>query len=490
MRVRPWPLAAALALVLFLRAPLYGEDSSRPPEGQPVSGVASSALRELRIVQKLPRVDAPWLASRLQERRAVALELGDYLLTDLDAVRYAQVIEVYDQSQWRTLRLKHAATDCALALLQRTDGTTTPRRMVSAPPGAGAGLTVVGFPRSGEDESALPAVFRGLSREGVSGSDIDFALQGKVAMVGELPDGEQIYASAVAMSEGRALGVIHWDDRQSGRFMPASVIQRVLDDVADGAYDGLRRTGIDLLPARHSALRRWLGIEGKPGGALAARIEFGSPAYRLLQAGDVLVEAGGDMIAPDGQVMTAAGAIPLDLRYSLAPQGLRIRLLRNGVEQSVELPKSSYSGPPQLRRSMESVRSYFLAAGLVFQELDYDLIRQMQGSSALAEYRYRYFAADQLNEEADRDVLLTNRLEDRANAGAASFVGGVVQSINGRRVRSLRDLAREWRELRATRVVLQFLNRSDALILGIEEAGAIERRIEARYQPQEAGRVH
>lgn len=489
-------LARALAFALLLFALAWSSAFGQPAEAEkaPNQNTAAGPVA-LRVVQARPRVDAPWLPAQRSETRALGMDLGDFILTDLDVVRYAKAIEVRRGGQWSAVQLRHAGVDCGLALLAPAAGgeQAVGLRTVGELPAPGSNIraAVFGGAVAGEASDALAvlATYRGSITALAPGSDTDFITEAQARVEGQTTERIAAFGGAPIFSGETFIGVARWSDAANLSFTAPEIVRRFLKDIDDGAYDGVLRSGIAIQSAAHPALRRWLRLGQRSEGAFAVRIEFGSPAWSRLQAGDVILKAGGDAVNAEGLVQTADGLLSMDRRYAMATTALPLQILRAGEELSIELPRSSYNGPAQMRRSLEGRRPYFLGGGLVFQELDYELIHDYPSPAPLLHYRYRYFTADLLNQEVDRDVVLSHRLVDAGNIAAESFVGGVLHSINGRRVRNLRDLASEWRSLRTTRVSLRFLDRADLLVLSRDQLSALDRRIAARYQPQESGRV-
>lgn len=456
-------------------------------------------LTALRILRARPSVTQPWAQSALTEVRAAGVRINeDFILTDLEAVRHARVIERMDGERATPLRLEFAGFDCGLALLARADGAarrpppglTELNFLGAREPAAGEELELLGFERDTLAPAARRAPVRLVGLSELSGSDVDRRMTYLLQEVYDSPG--RLFAGGPALFEGKIVGVLHVSDNAPPRryyALSASVIRRFFEDIQDGRYNGYPRAGFDYQTLTNPTLRRSLGLAGEQSGVYITRLDFRAPAATVLAAGDVLVEVDGLRVLNTGHVGAATGGTPLE--EALAAAGRRrVIVLRRGAPVNLEFANGVYPGPEMQRSSLDSVRRYFLGGGLVFQELDYDLVHGgPAGERSLLRYRYQHFLSDRLGEQTDRDVTLTARLPDPLNNGMDRFLYEVVHSVNGRRIRSLEDFAAEWRETRTRYLTLRFVDREDELVLPFDQLNELNRRVEARYQLEEQGRV-
>lgn len=456
-------------------------------------------LAALRVLRARPSVTQPWAQTTLVEVRAAGVRINDdFILTDLEAVRHARVIERIDGERPQAMRLEFAGFDCGLALLAKADsparrpppGLAELSFLGTREPAAGDELELLGFDRDGAAPAARRAPVRQVGLTELSGSDVDRRMAYLLQEVYDSPG--RLYAGGPALYEGKIVGLLHVSDNAPPRryyALATSVIRRFFEDIQDGRYNGYPRAGFEYQTLNNPTLRRSLGLAGEQSGVYITRLDYRAPAATVLSTGDVLVEIDGQRVLNSGQVGGAAGLTPLE--EALAAVGRRrVIVLRRGAPVNLQFETGVYPGPELQRSSLDPVRRYFLGGGLVFQELDYDLMHGgPAGARTLLRYRYQHFLSDRLGEQTDRDVTLTARLPDPLNNGLDRFLYEVVHSVNGRRIRNLEDFAAEWRETRTRYLTLRFVDREDELILPFDQLGELNRRVEARYQLEEQGRV-
>jgi hypothetical protein len=161
--------------------------------------------------------------------------------------------------------------------------------------------------------------------------------------------------------------------------------------------------------------------------------------------------------------------------------------VRGGRTLTIQLPLRPAPDAKARARSIDGQRRYFLTAGLVFQELDLDLLLDTPaGRRPGLVHRFRARLLDQLALESDQDLILTEVLADPANAGADRFLYTPVESVNGSVVRNMRDLRSLFQSLSTKYVVIRFRNRAGAIVLERDRILESNKRIAERYSLPES----
>ncbi len=488
-------------------------------------------LVRIRVVVNLYHPLRPYAAPEIREWVGSGVWLGDgQILTDLRLVRFASVIEYWkpgadpNQSRPTPASILHRGHDCGLAVIGDRDGPAGAK----LPAGAievfssqaatvGQELKVFGFASDagGAERSGYRArgmLVRSFDPSGkIADSDIDRHALYRVEARGDAAALDRGYSGGPAVTAaGGIIGVYIRGPKAGDRpyVLAAGTVRAFLGDLAkDGRYDGFPRTGLHFESLASPAAQRYLGLERAKlkNGVLVRRVDFQSAAWSKVRPGDVLLEANGRPIDFAGRVAVAEGKASVDFSSwlrSLPRAPLKLKLLRNGdpgksFEATLDLRSGAPASPGPGRARLLDQPPYFMGAGLVFQELEYDLVHALPGADQGrtprddAEILHRYFNyyTDRLGEQVDRDVVLTARLPDPVNADADRFVNGIVRSVNGRRIRNIKDFAAEWGYTREAYVVVEFLNRDEPLILDFEATRKAEERIRTRYRVQENGRV-
>jgi S1-C subfamily serine protease len=516
-----FPAGLALTLVLALAPGLSLSDGLSGQEPVAVNTDSQSTAPEpggravlVRALLHIHDVLAPYSTPEIREVYGSGVWLGAGLvLTDLRLARYATVIEIWppDKREPVAATVLHAGYDCGLAVIgsdSKADLPDTARELFSTrQPTIGQEVRILGFdsapsgavPQAG----ARAGIWQSFVRAGrIATSDIDRHALRRIEPVTRAPGPG--YSGGPVLSDDHLVGLFFHargaDDAAgiSGQpyVLDADVIQAFLADIkADGRYGGFVHTGLRFDSLRGAATRRYLGLTGteQKAGVFIRRVDFRSPAWQKVLPGDILLAVDDRAVDPEGKIAGSDHSVQHVLA-SLPATRVKLKLLRQGqaLETELDLTIPSARSPGPGRARTESQPRYFLGAGLVFQELDFDLIHY--GSPALRAdpyvlHRYFDYYADRLGEQIDRDVILSARLPDPINADSERFVNGIVRAVNGRRVRNLQDFAAEWSYARGDYVVVEFLNRESPLVLSHADLKQAEQRVRTKYGVQENGRV-
>ena len=336
----------------------------------------------------------------------------------------------------------------------------------------------------------------------IDGSDVDYHRLLYLQKDERAPGA--MYSGGPAFYKDKLIGLFHYSNDSTGKhkrknknnkgrsyIIHGETINHLLLDIRDNRYDGFPNPGFYYSALENAEHRKILGLAPEDGGVLIRRLAFQSSAGGYLSPGDVLLNVDDKNINSQGEIVDGREVLTLE-RYLARKQAtvINLKVRRGGKTIGVNMPLRSYPGFRWKRRDVSGKQSYFLSAGLVFQELDYELMRETPaGENLVLRYRYNYFHEDLLSEQVDRDVVLTAVLDDPANAGAGEFVFMIVDYINDRRIRNLADFEKEWNSAQSELMVIYFRGRSVPLVLRREEMEAANRRIYSKYKIKESGRV-
>jgi PDZ domain len=127
------------------------------------------------------------------------------------------------------------------------------------------------------------------------------------------------------------------------------------------------------------------------------------------------------------------------------------------------------------------VRSrYVLYGGLLFQPLSLDLVEAYQPTDLRIRHFFDFYVLEQIYLEHPDVIILTNILPDPINTYLAPYRGGIVDEINGQKVRTLDDLAKMLAEP-ADRFVVNLIGDGPPLVLDPKQVEAARERIKTRY---------
>jgi hypothetical protein len=119
-------------------------------------------------------------------------------------------------------------------------------------------------------------------------------------------------------------------------------------------------------------------------------------------------------------------------------------------------------------------------AGLLFQPLNLELIDAYQPNDLRIRHFFDYFVNEQIYLEYPEVILLTNILPDSINTYLTPYRGGIIDEINGKKIRTLDELAKTFAET-PERFVIKMVGDGPPLVLDPKQVEAARERIMKRY---------
>ncbi len=367
---------------------------------------------------------------------------GSRILTNAHLVADQVSIEVKRQGmtrkyEARPLVVGHA---CDLALLQVDDPAffegVVPLE-IGAMPAIQDTVDVYGFPVGGESISVTSGIVSRIEIGPYSHSEEELLIAQVDAALNPGNSGGPVIESGKLA--GIALQILDGAENV-GYVIPAPVVRHFLADVEDGRFDGFPTLGIDWQSIENPALRSALGLEQAETGGLVSRVNGGSSADGVLEAGDVLLSIDGHEIAEDLTIaLPGGGRIGASYAVQRRQAGDEIeigfvrgnrRILQTVLLQSAPIlvPGPAYDRKP----------TYLVFGGLVFQPLSLDYI------DALYDWQHdlAYYAFHQyLRTEARHEVILLSQvLAGPVNRGYHDWANAILATVDGRVPRDMRDL--------------------------------------------------
>jgi hypothetical protein len=123
---------------------------------------------------------------------------------------------------------------------------------------------------------------------------------------------------------------------------------------------------------------------------------------------------------------------------------------------------------------------YVVYGGLLFQPLSLDLLEAYQPGDLRLRHFFDFYVNDQLYLEHPDVIVLTNILPDPINTYLAPYRGQIVDSINGKKIRTLEELSKTLAEP-ADRFVIDMIGDGPPLVLDPKQVDAARDRIRTRY---------
>jgi hypothetical protein len=123
---------------------------------------------------------------------------------------------------------------------------------------------------------------------------------------------------------------------------------------------------------------------------------------------------------------------------------------------------------------------YVLYGGLLFQPLNLDMLEAYRSTDLRLRHFFEYFILDQIYLHHPDVIVLSNILPDPINTYLSPYRGEIVDEINGKKIRTLDELANAFAE-GPEQLVIRMIGEGPPLVLDRNKVEAARERIKARY---------
>ena len=240
-----------------------------------------------------------------------------------------------------------------------------------------------------------------------------------------------------------------------GYMIPVPVIQRFLKDISDGHYDRYMDLSIATFPLQNPAMRRALGLADDEQGVMVSSVASAGCSAGILKQGDVLMSIDGHQIASDAFVELDGARVQMAevVERKFKGDDVHLHIFRDRKEMDVTV-KLDAAWPYGLQANAYDVSPrYVLFGGLLFQPLNRNLLE----ADDIEDLRVRYFFDSFISNEIYRDhpevIVISAILSDPINTYFSDFKNGIVDRINGTKIKTLDDMANELRKPAAQYVI-------------------------------------
>jgi S1-C subfamily serine protease len=249
-----------------------------------------------------------------------------------------------------------------------------------------------------------------------------------------------------------------------GYVIPNEEIELFLRDVADGTYDGKPLLHDSVQTLESPALRQYLKLDKSVEGAVVHR-PYRTDAAWPLKEWDVITHIGEHAI--DNQAMVKLGS-SLRVRFQYRIQQVAkngkvpMSIIRGGKPMKVEVPATG--ARPLLIPDLDGgYPSYFIYGPVAFSRATSEFMAFVSGS-APGMNAYAFNASPLVTQRGDSPtpereelvVISAPFFPHKLVSGYSNRFGSVVESVNGKPVRSLAHLVALLRDLKDEQVVLKF----------------------------------
>src|SRR5881392_1150843 len=452
------------------------------------NGPVQKSLVRITATSVEPDYRAPWNAGGLQRGVGAGFVIsGNRILTNAHVVansRYVTVERDGDPNKYPAT-VQFIANDCDLALIT-----------VSAPdffkdmiplkfggiPALESTVSAYGYPIGGERMSVTTGIVSRIDFQLYTHSSVDQHLT--IQISAQINPGN---SGGPVMQDAKVVGVAFQgysgDVAQGVAYMiPTPVIKRFLQDIGNGHHDEYPDLAITYAKLQIPAQRRFLGLKDDDRGVVVSSVVAAGPSNGILYPGDVLLAIDGHPIASDANVELDGEHAQFEevVERKFKGDSVKLDVLRNKQPTTVSI-KLYKPWPYSVQGHSYDVRPrYVLYGGLLFQPLNLDMLEAYRTADLRVRHFFEYFILEQIYLQHPDVIVLTNILPDPINTYLAPYRGGIVDEINGKKIRTLDELAKAFAES-TDRLVIRMIGDGPPLVLDRKQVEAARERIMTRY---------
>ena len=227
-----------------------------------------------------------------------------------------------------------------------------------------------------------------------------------------------------------------------GYFIPVPLINRFLADIKDGHYAGVPEIGVETSSLVNKYYRQYLRLPENTGGILVERIVPQSSADGIIFTGDVLTKIENLQIDAAGMVRYGEQQVTFYIEAENRQIGdsLTLQVWRKGKFQNLTLILKAPPFGAEMRNSYDKIPEYLIFGGLVFIALNRNYIHSPGNVTPPLAYEHWYREVERPHTRREQTVIIARVLPTPVNSGYANLHNFVVDSLNGKPVRSLAHL--------------------------------------------------
>jgi S1-C subfamily serine protease len=390
-------------------------------------------------------------------------------------------------------KVEHIAHDCDLALLKLDDPEffkyTTPLA-IGGIPELESTVSVFGYPIGGERMSVTQGVVSRVDFRTYSHSIVDSHLT--IQIDAAINPGN---SGGPVLQDGKVVGVAFQgysgDVAQNvGYMIPTPVIKHFLLDIKDGKYDRYMDLSIGTFPLPNKAMRKALGLEDDDRGVMVSNVASAGVCAGLLKPGDVILSINALTVASDGMVDLEGERVLMAevAERKFLGDTLKFSILRDKKPLEVEV-KFTAAWPHNLQANRyDEQPSYVLFGGLLFQPLSRNLVNAYAFQNPRVDYYFDYFITKELYQERPEVIILSSIMADPLNTYLGEFREQIVDEVNDKKVKTLKDLADAFAQ-KPDYYVIKFVGAGRPLVLERAAVETARERIKTRYNVTEEQNV-
>ena len=414
------------------------------PAAPHVQSIYGSIVR-IEAATQVPDYREPWKAGRFSGGIGTGFLIGpNRFLTNAHVVSNARrlLITMHGSPRKHPAKIVYIAHDCDLALLEVEDFTpfqTLQHLQIGNVPKLESQVRVIGYPVGGNRISVTRGVVSRIDFSSYSHSRSDQHLV--VQIDAAINPGN---SGGPVLQDGKVVGVAFQGLRSAdntGYMIPTPVVRRFLKDIQDGTYDTYVDIGITTFPMFNPAMRRKFGLSQTASGVLVASVTPDGPCDGVLKNNDILTAINGNTVDAAGNTLIDGEKVNMNeiVERKFSGDMLKLSIIRDGKAMVVNCTLKPFP-PSQMYSVQYGVKPrYTTFAGLVLQPLDRNLYAAHSFTNTRVRRLFAHYIDEGIFKERQDIVILTRVLADPVNTHVSGHVGTAIESINGKKVTSLKQ---------------------------------------------------
>jgi S1-C subfamily serine protease len=451
--------------------PVVSGDSVPAAAAEAIPGSVEAGVVKIFATMRYPDPFKPWTKQAPSDVTASGVVIeGRRILTNAHAVSYASQVQVQANQAGDKISatVLAVAPDIDLAVLKLDDESFfdkhAPVARAGALPHIKDAVLAYGFPLGGSSLSITKGIVSRIEFVPYSVGTSGLRIQIDAAINSGNSGGPAIAGDHMI---GLTFSRLGGDSQNIGYIIPNEEIELFLRDIADGRYDGKPAMYDELQTLENPALRAFLKLDGAVRGVVVHQ-PYRTDASYPLKEWDVITHIA-DVPIDDQGMINAQSDLRVSFRYLIqrsARNGkVALRVVRAGKSIAVELPVAP-DRPMLIGELKGNYPPYFIYGPLVFSTATSLFLSFLNNNAAMIG-AFGFVGSPLVTQrgaqpDAQREelvVISSPFFPHKLTQGYGNASAGVVYSVNGTRVRSLKHLVGLLRDLKDEFVVLELENR-------------------------------
>jgi S1-C subfamily serine protease len=407
----------------------------------------------------------PWaMLGNSQSNGSGSIIENQRILTNAHVIANASYIQVQRQGGSKKFRalVEFVSDETDLAILKVEDASffdESEALPIGKLPETQTTVRAYGFPQGGKTLSITKGVLSRVEHQSYAHSS-GFFLAGQIdAAINPGNSGGPIIVN------DKIVGVVMQGNfgnatENQGYFIPPSIIKHVLDDIADGQYDGFLEAQITVQSMESPALKSFYGMKQEQTGVLVTHVTEDGSSDGIIKPQDVLLKVDGYTIADD-KTIPFGNKQRTHFKYALDQHAFDdpadITLLREGKEITVKVSGKNKLENPTLAQKQEfsQLPDYYIYGGVVFVPLNMNLIKRWgQDWRQKAPLDFLLYRSEPVSNERQEVVVAIQVLPAEVNIGYHSWSSWTLDTINGEPIKNFKQLVNTLHNNTSEHVVL------------------------------------